>query len=205
MTPVLTARIIWSSASSEVPEVVCCVTAGIHGGGSYKVPWMDTANSYSSVLMHTAVSGWEGAASSFNSMTMAKDISSFKKVDLPVKRVWTQSKGRYWLTSQIQLSDLCFDHVELDKKRSEILDERCRCHSFVYASRPLRLVALGTAISKVSLPCIFVISLYLNHGVNREEKPLQSNLFLILDHYCNFVNFTLYENRINVAYIEYAK
>ena len=34
MTPVLTARIIWSSASSEAPEVVCCVTAGIHGGGS---------------------------------------------------------------------------------------------------------------------------------------------------------------------------
>jgi hypothetical protein len=38
MTPVLTARIIWSSASSEVPDVVCCVTAGIHGGGSYKIP-----------------------------------------------------------------------------------------------------------------------------------------------------------------------
>ena len=38
ITPVLTARIIWSSASLEVPDVVCCVTAGIHGGGSYKIP-----------------------------------------------------------------------------------------------------------------------------------------------------------------------
>jgi hypothetical protein len=37
ITPVLTARIIWSSASSEAPDVVCCVTAGIHGGGSYKI------------------------------------------------------------------------------------------------------------------------------------------------------------------------
>lgn len=34
MIPVFTARIICSSALSEVPELVCCVTAGIHGGGS---------------------------------------------------------------------------------------------------------------------------------------------------------------------------
>jgi len=36
MIPVLTARIICISASSEVPGVVCCGSAGIQGGGSWK-------------------------------------------------------------------------------------------------------------------------------------------------------------------------
>jgi len=45
----------------------------------------------------------------------------------------------------------------------------------------------------IGLPGIFIISLYLNHSVDREEKPLQSNLFLILDHDDDFVNFTLGE------------
>ena len=31
-----TARTICSSALSDAPRVVCCASAGIHGGGSYR-------------------------------------------------------------------------------------------------------------------------------------------------------------------------
>lgn len=105
-----------------------------------------------------------------------------------------------WLTSQIQLSNLCFDQIEFDNERTEILDEGWRCHSVVNTFMPLILIVHLNHDRQRSLPGIFIKSLYLNHSVDREEKPLQRNLFPVFDHHYDFVNFTLCGDRINVKW-----
>jgi hypothetical protein len=77
---------------------------------------------------------------------------------------------------------------------SLIIKERknwMRDEDVIASSTLLILVAHLSHDRRKSLPGIFIKSFYFNHGVDREEKPLQSNLFLIFDHYYDFVNFTL--------------
>ena len=83
--------------------------------------------------------------------------------------------------SQIQLSNLCFDHVELDKKRSKILDERCRCHGFVDAFKEISS-AVETTIAKVSLYLVSLLYPSTSIIVSIEKRNLSkaiSSLSLI--------------------------
>lgn len=81
MIPVSTARIMCSSALAEAPEVVCCTSAGIQGGGSYEnlVPSYYWRRIKGNERSFTFVFVAEGLLSSLSSRITAKDASSSKQ------------------------------------------------------------------------------------------------------------------------------
>jgi len=128
MMPVLTARIMCSSALSDAPSVVCCVSAGIHGGGSYHL--------------------WDSCRciTRCHWLSFAKPTAlhhpSIREQRRTIHCLWIIFSGMfqiYWfskiLTSKVHLPYLRFDHTEFDKERAEVLNEGCRSHGTFYTMK----------------------------------------------------------------------
>jgi len=79
--------------------------------------------------MRTLVADLDGASSSLSSRTMAKETSSSKDVSGSSLALINRQ------TSKVHLPYLCFDHVQLDEERPEVLDERRWGDSILDATR----------------------------------------------------------------------
>lgn len=136
MIPVLTARIICISASSEVSGVVCCCTAGIQDGGSWiysevgsktgideSKPWYERRL----VLRHLWVQLWRQT----RSYLMARPMNDSILLD---------DRFTNTLTLKFKLTEYRFDHIDLDQERTKILGKSTRGHSMFDTVLPLAVV-----------------------------------------------------------------
>lgn len=159
MIPVLTARSICNSASSETPDVVCCVSAGIQEGGS----WKQTLG----YLLHiterarTLVRDTVGTVFSFSSRIMANEMSSVIQV----------SKK----SQKLKIGEHAPPSSSCPRTASIILILRRKERK--YCARPPGVIAFSTLKfyevdfqvgSRTRRPCVFVEWFNFDHMLDRK-------------------------------------